>query len=102
METMQNIQNWMYGVRDNLYTLKENINVYLMSLPPEQLAMITIGTVLVLILFTKICGIVIDAFQSNEVKVKRRKKKSRQNIQIAHGDHTAEHAQAMWDEVNKI
>lgn len=101
METMQNIQNWMYGVRDYLYTLKENINVYLMSLPPEQVAMITIGTVLVLILFTKICGIVIDAFQSNEVKVKRRKKKSRQNIQIA-GDHTAEHAQAMWDEVNKI
>lgn len=102
METMQNIQNWMYGVRNYLYTLKENINVYLMSLPPEQVAMITIGAVLVLILFTKICGIVIDAFQSNEVKVKRRKKKSRQSIQIAHGDHTAEHAQAMWDEVNKI
>ena len=102
METMQHIQNWMYGVRDNLYTLKENINIYLMNLPPEQVAMITIGAVLVLILFTKICGIVIDAFQSNEVKVKRRKKKSRQNIQIAHGDHTAEHTQAMWDEVNKI
>lgn len=102
METVQSIQKWMYGVRDYLYTLKENINVYLMSLPPEQVAMITIGAVLVLILFTKICGIVIDAFQSNEVKVKRRKKKSRQNIHIAHGDHTAEHAQAMWDEMNKI
>lgn len=66
----------MYGVRDYLYTLKENINVYLMSLPPEQVAMITIGAVLVLILFTKICGIVIDAFQPDEVKVKRRKKKA--------------------------
>ena len=102
MDTMQNIQNWMYGVRDNLYTLKENINVYLMSLPPEQVAMITIGAVLVLILFTKICGIVIDAFQPGEVKVKHRKKKHRQNIKIEHGDHTAEHAQAMWDEMNKI
>ncbi len=99
---MQELQNWMYGVRDNLYTVKENINTYLTSLPPEQAAILTIGAVLVLILFTKICGIVIDAFQSNEVKVKRRKKKSRQNIQIAHGDHTSEHAQAMWDEVNKI
>lgn len=99
---MQELQNWMYGVRDYLYTIKENISTYLISLPPEQAAMLSIGAVLVLILFTKICGIVIDAFQSKEVKVKRRKKKSRQNIQIAHGDHTAEHAQAMWDEVNKI
>lgn len=99
---MQELQNWMYGVRDYLYTIKENISTYLISLPPEQAAMLSIGAVLVLILFNKICGIVIDAFQSNEVKVKRRKKKSRQNIQIAHGDHTAEHAQAMWDEVNKI
>lgn len=76
METIQNIQNWMYSARDYLYTLKENINVYLMSLPQEQVAMITIGAVLVLILFTKICGIVIDAFQPDEVKVKRRKKKA--------------------------
>lgn len=102
METMQNIQNWMYGVRDYLYTLKENINVYLLSLSPKQAAMLSIGAVIVLIIFTTVFAIVIDAFQPDEVKVKRRKKKSRQNIQIAHGDHTAEHAQAMWDEVNKI
>lgn len=101
---MQELQNWMYGVRDYLYTIKENISTYLISLPPEQAAMLSIGAVLVLILFTKICSKVMDAFQepSEIKKVKRRKKKSRQNIQIAHGDHTAEHAQAMWDEVNKI
>lgn len=104
METMQNMQNWMYGVRDYLYTIKENINTYLMSLPPEQVAMLSIGAAVILILMTKIIGIVIDAFQepSEIKKVKRKKKKRHQNIQIAHGDHTAEHAQAMWDEVNKI
>lgn len=99
---MQELQNWMYGVRDYLYTIKENISTYLISLPPEQAAMLSIGAVIVLILFTKICDIVIDSFQPDKVKVKHRKKKYRQNIQIAHGDHTAEHAQAMWDEVNKI
>lgn len=100
METMQNIQSWMYGVRDYLYTLKENINVYLLSLSPKQAAMLSIGAVIVLIIFTTVFAIVTDAFRP-EVK-RKRKKKHRQNIQIAHGDHTAEHAQAMWDEVNKI
>ena len=101
METMQNIQNWMYSVRDYVYTLKENINVYLLSLSPKQVAMLSIGAVIVLIIFTTVFAIVTDAFRP-EVKTKRKKKKHHQNIQIAHGDHTAEHAQAMWDEVNKI
>lgn len=100
METMQNIQNWMYGVRDYLYTLKENINVYLLSLSPKQVAMLSIGAVIVLIIFTTVFAIVTDAFRP-EAK-RKRKKKHRQNIQIDHGDHTAEHAQAMWDEMNKI
>ena len=99
METMQNIQNWMYGVRDYLYTLKENINVYLLSLSPKQAAMLSIGAVIVLIIFTTVFAIVTDAFRP-EMK-RKRKKKYHQNIQIAHGDHTAEHAQAMWDEVTK-
>ncbi len=100
METMQNIQKWMYGVRDYLYTLKENINVYLLSLSPKQAAMLSIGAVIVLIIFTTVFAIVTDAFRPEGKR--KRKKKYRQNIQIAHGDHTAEHAQAMWDEVNKI
>ncbi len=101
MKTMQNIQNWMYGVRDYLYTLKENINMYLLSLSPKQASMLSIGAVIVLIIFTTVFAIVTDAFRP-EVKTKRKKKKHRQNIQITHGDHTSEHAQAMWDEINKI
>ena len=99
METMQNIQNWMYGVRDYLYTLKENINVYLLSLSPKQAAMLSIGAVIVLIIFTTVFAIVTDAFRP-EMK-RKRKKKYHQNIQIVHGDHTAAHAHAMCDEINK-
>ena len=98
---MQELQNWMYDVRNYICTLKENINVYLLSLSPKQAAMLSIGAVIVLIIFTTVFAIVTDVFRP-EVNTKRRKKKHRQNIQIAHGDHTSEHAQAMWDEVNKI
>lgn len=103
METMQNMQNWMYGVRDYIYSMKDTVSNFLLSLPPEQVAMLSIGAAVILILMTKIIGIVIDAFQEpSEIKKVKRKKKRHKNIQLAKGDHTTEHAQAMWDEINKI